>query len=55
MPKAIEKTYACIEHGEHFTIEATSLDEAREDASMWGAQVIRVLTKKESETGEYTI
>ena len=34
------KTFLCIEHGEKFTIEAPNLEQAREDASIWGAEVM---------------
>lgn len=39
--------YLCIEHGEQFIIQASSLQQAIEDASMWGAYVIRPLTPEE--------
>jgi len=35
-----QKTYLCIEHGEEFLIDAYSLDEAREEAMMWGGEAI---------------
>lgn len=34
------KTFLCIEAGERFTIEAPNLEQAREDAMIWGAEVI---------------
>ena len=34
------KTYLCIEHGEKFTIDATNLEDARDKASIWGAEVM---------------
>ncbi|MCP4705276.1 MAG: hypothetical protein GY865_11760 [candidate division Zixibacteria bacterium] len=37
------KVYLCIEDGERFTVEATDMEDAREKASMWNAQVIREL------------
>ena len=40
-------TYLCIEDGERFTVQAKDLDDARDKASMWGAEVIRKLTAKE--------
>lgn len=39
--------YLCIEHGEQFVIRASSIEQAIEDASMWGAEVIRPLTPQE--------
>ncbi len=32
--------YLCIEHGEEFLIKANSLEEAREEASMYGGEAI---------------
>ena len=34
------KNYICIEDGEQFIIEATDLDDARNTAALWGAEVI---------------
>jgi hypothetical protein len=34
------KTYLCIEHGEKFTIAAIDMENAKEIASLWGAEVI---------------
>jgi hypothetical protein len=39
--------YLCIEDNEQFRIEAENLAQAKEDASMWNASVIRKLTKAE--------
>jgi hypothetical protein len=41
------KYFLCAEHGEEFYIKAKDLKQATEDASMWGAYVIRQLTAKE--------
>ncbi len=54
------KYYLCQEHGEQFIIKASSLDEAQEEASMYGGEAIRELTKKElaasnPEKGEFAI
>jgi hypothetical protein len=35
------KTYLCSEGGDRFTIEATDINDAREQASVWNAEVIR--------------
>ena len=40
MPK---KTYLCIEDGEKFTLEADSIDEAREECVYWNAEVIGIV------------
>ena len=40
------KTFLCIEHGEKFIIKATNLEQAREDASLWGAEVIEEIKTK---------
>ena len=34
------KTYLCSEFGEKFLIKASNITEAREEAMMWGAEVI---------------
>ena len=50
MAKILVKVhFLCIEHGEQFIIEAESLEQAKEDASLYGGEVIRQLTKKEEE------
>ena len=36
----MKKLYLCIEHGEEFTVEAESLEQAREYASEWGGEAI---------------
>jgi len=36
-----DRTWLCIEHGEHFYIDAKDLNHAREVASLWGAEVIK--------------
>jgi hypothetical protein len=41
--KGTLKQYLCIEGGERFTIEATDINDAREQASVWNAEVIREL------------
>ena len=44
--------YLCIEHGEEFLLQAVSLEEAREEASMWGGEAIckvRVVSQKGNE------
>ena len=51
-PKTNHKWFLCIEAGgclddEEFVVEAKSLDEARADASMWNASVIRELNNNE--------
>lgn len=38
--KTTTKYYQCIEDGELFLIRATGLTDAREQAMMWGAEVI---------------
>ncbi|WP_293963026.1 hypothetical protein [Sneathiella sp.] len=50
--KPNHKWFLCIEPGgclddEEFVIQAKSLDEARTDASMWNASVIRELDNSE--------
>lgn len=42
-----ESLYLCIEHGEYFTVKATSLAEAREHAAGWGGEAIRKLNDSE--------
>lgn len=42
--KGTLKEYLCIENGERFTIEAYDLADAREQASVWNAEVIRQIT-----------
>jgi hypothetical protein len=42
--KGTLKQYLCIENGERFTIEATDINDAREQASVWNAEVIREVT-----------
>ena len=39
--KGTLKQYLCIENGERFAIEAYDLADAREQASVWNAEVIR--------------
>ena len=34
------KHYLCIEHGETFLVEATDITDARNQAMIWGAEVI---------------
>ena len=48
-PKMIKKkdTYLCKEFDEEFVIEASSLKQAKEDALIFGAVVIKKLTDKE--------
>ena len=51
-PKPDHKWFLCIEAGgcleeEEFVVEAKSLDEARTDASMWNASVIKELDNNE--------
>ena len=41
--KGTLKQYLCIEDGERFTIEATDINDAREQASVWNATVLREL------------
>lgn len=41
--KGTLKQYLCIEGCERFTIEATDINDAREQASVWNAEVIREL------------
>ena len=52
--KPDHKGFLCIEAGggleeEEFVIQAKSLDEARTDASMWNASIIRQLDNSEVE------
>ncbi len=42
--KGALKEYLCIENGERFTVEAYDLADAREQASVWNAEVIREIT-----------
>ena len=42
--KGTLKEYLCIENGERFTIEAYDLADAREQASVWNAEVIKQIT-----------
>ena len=37
------KTYLCVEEGERFTIQATDINDAREQVSVWNATVLREL------------
>lgn len=39
------KTWLCIEDNEKFTIEASTLEEAREAASIYGGSVIKEIKK----------
>lgn len=41
------KYFLCQEHGEQFILKASSLEQAQEDASMYGGEAIRQLTAKE--------
>lgn len=41
------KTFLCIEAGERFVIEAENLEQAREEALIWGAEVIEELEVKQ--------
>ncbi len=41
------KEYLCIEHGEYFTVDAESLEQAREYASWYGGEAIRELKPNE--------
>jgi len=36
----MKKLYLCVEHGEEFTVEAESLEQAREYAAEWGGEAI---------------
>lgn len=45
------KEWVCIEDDERFVIKAKTLTEAKEDAQMWGASVIREVTEEEKEAG----
>jgi len=38
-----KKKYLCKEHGEFFTIFADSLQDAKDKATLWGAEVIEEL------------
>ena len=42
--KGTLKQYLCIENGERFAIEAYDLADAREQALVWNAEVIREIT-----------
>ena len=51
-PKSNHKWFLCIEPGgclddEKFVIEAKSMDEAKADASIWNASVIKELDNSE--------
>lgn len=35
------KTYLCVEDNEEFILKARSLQQAREDAALWNASVLR--------------
>jgi hypothetical protein len=35
------KTFLCVEDNEEFILKACSLEQAREDAALWNASVIR--------------
>lgn len=37
------KTFLCIEAGERFTIQAKDLEDAKDKAMIWNAEVIREL------------
>jgi len=41
------KHYLCIEHGDYFTVEAESLEQAREYAIGYGGEAIKELNKTE--------
>jgi hypothetical protein len=41
-----KSTYLCVEHGEEFTVEEYSMEEAIEAASLYGGVVIRKLGSK---------
>jgi hypothetical protein len=37
------KTYLCIEDGERFTIQAKNIEDAKDKAMIWNAEVIKEL------------
>ena len=43
------KLYLCEEHGEQFTLEAKTMQEAREGAAIYGGHVVREITPEELE------
>lgn len=45
--KAIKKRYLCQENGEHFIVEATSMEDAQQKALIWGGVAIRELGDQE--------
>ncbi len=53
------KKFVCVEHGEVFVIDALSLNDAKEGASLYGGEAIRELTPEEyasqDEKGGYKI
>jgi hypothetical protein len=40
-----KKKYLCKEHGEFFIIYAVSMEDAKDKAALWGAEVIKELPK----------
>ena len=42
-------TFLLIEDGEEFTIESSSMKQAREDAVVWNAEVIKELKEEDDE------
>ena len=43
------KTYLCIEAGDKFVIEAENIEQAREDAITWNAEVIKEIKPEDIE------
>jgi hypothetical protein len=46
MSKEQVREFLCIEHGELFTIDAKDLEDARQIAAMYGAEVIKEQNKQ---------
>lgn len=57
MPKKqkAERTFLCWEHGEEFIVTAPSLEDAQEQAAMWGGCVLREVKATKTKTGAYLI
>ena len=41
------KYFMCVEDGDKFHIEAESLEQAKEDVSVWNGEVVREMTPSE--------
>ena len=47
------RTFLCWEHGEEFIVEASSMEDAQEQAAMWGGCVLREVKATKLKNGAY--